>query len=351
MIGRTDSAMLSVNGRISRHMWFEELMGFKEESPEQVRERISVSGPVLTSSSNGRSYRCGRLQIRSLGALRQDVRDAAVPCTGRLTLREIVADVQDLHADPSNTGALFQVASQFNLLEMTGPDVLPEMGVGIYEYDRTQGPACAIACGAGTIFRNYFVEVNGRTGQSAGNQIDCLAALGDALDNSGDRLWTMSNGYALPSQAGLHEIHDRLVSADETELDVLRQCLRIGIQQDAQVTLRGRSHAVSQAYCSALPVAYSRLPSTVWEPFARLVLDAAYEATFCAAVLNALQTGSSRLFLTLLGGGAFGNNTEWIIDAVRRAVDRYRNAPLDVAIVSYGSSHPAVKRLVREALS
>jgi len=37
--------------------------------------------------------------------------------------------------------APFQVASQFNLLEMTGPSVTPEHGVARYAHDPTQGPA------------------------------------------------------------------------------------------------------------------------------------------------------------------------------------------------------------------
>ncbi|MCK5683507.1 hypothetical protein KAJ27_05280 [bacterium] len=54
---------------------------------------------------------------------------------------------------------MFQVASQFNLLEMVSPGVTPEEGVGRYEHDHTQGPACAIACGVGTIYRNYFEAI------------------------------------------------------------------------------------------------------------------------------------------------------------------------------------------------
>ena len=41
----------------------------------------------------------------------------------------------------------------------------------------------------------------------------------------------------------------------------LRQLLRIGIQWNTQVTLNDAKHTVSQAYCSALPVAYSHHPS------------------------------------------------------------------------------------------
>jgi hypothetical protein len=101
-----------------------------------------------------------------------------------------------------------------------------------------------------------------------------------------------------------------------------------------------------QAYCSALPVAYGNQPTDEWADFAQLVLEAAYEATICTAIINASKTGSTKLFLTLLGGGAFGNRDSWIADAIRRAIEKYRKFSLNVAIVSYGSSKPAVTSLI-----
>ena len=325
--------------------WFEELTGFRELSPSQVRENITVDGDTLTSLVNGRTFTCGRLETPSLGELRQRV-GCERHARGRLTLREVVGDVSDLHADESNAGSLFQVASQFNLLEMVSPRVTPEQGVGIYERDLTQGPACAMAAGAGTIYRNYFVELDGEIGQSADRQIDCLSDLGATLANTGERLWEMRNGYALPSGDGLLEIAERLEASSEKERDQLRQRLRIGVQWDTQVTIRGSSHTVTQAYCSALPVAYSHHPPDLWEAFARLVLEAAYEATTCAAILNALSTGNNRVFLTLLGGGVFGNRTDWIIESIERALGLYEDWDLDVAVVSYGHSKPQVRQFV-----
>ena len=58
-------------------------------------------------------------------------RDPHVPAGNRIAVREVVADVQALHADAANAGTLFQVASQFNLLEMTSPDLTPEQGYAI----------------------------------------------------------------------------------------------------------------------------------------------------------------------------------------------------------------------------
>ena len=324
--------------------WFERLTGFREESPQQVRSNLVVEDGELRSLVNNKTFVAGRLEIPSLGELRQRIQDTGK--TGKLSLREIVADVQSLHTDPANAGALFQVASQFNLLEMVSPNRTPEQGVGIYSRDRTQGPACAAACGAGTIYRNYFVPTNGQIGQSTANQIDCLSDLATAWENSQNRLWQMKNGYALASYKGLTAISQRLQAASEEERDEFAKLLRIGIQWQTQVTLKDCQHKVSQIYCSALPVAYSPLPAKLWSGFAKLILEAAYETTICTAILNAQINGDNRLFLTLLGGGAFGNETSWIIDSIARALRLYQNIDLDVAVVSYGASKPFVRELI-----
>ncbi|MEH2306455.1 hypothetical protein [Nostoc sp.] len=327
--------------------WFETLTSFPEESPQQVWQNITVDGKVLKSHVNGKVMVCGQLETPSLAELRERVHSSGYE-VGKISVREIVANVQHLHINESNADSLFQVASQFNLLEMVSPNVTPESGVGIYENDPTQGPACAIAAGAGTIYRNYFATVNGQTGQSTTNQIDCLADMGVALGNSKSRLWEMKNGYALASHSGLVEISNRLRAASESELDGLRELLRIGIQWSTQVTLNNCKHTVSQAYCSALPVNYSRHSSNLWTEFARLVLEASYEATICTAILNSIRNGNNRLFLTLLGGGTFGNETDWIIGGIQRALNLYKYADLDVAIVSYGSSKQYVQQLVNQ---
>lgn len=327
-------------------VWFETLTGFPETTPDKVREKLYVDGERLISRVNGREMVCGRLETPSLAELRERTRACQRPARA-MTLREVVADVRALHANPQHGGALFQVASQFNLLEMVSPRVVPEEGVAIYEHDHTQGPACAIACGAGTIYRNYFAPVNGKTGQTADNQIDCLADLGRALGNDDGRLWRMRNGYAMASHEGLIEIGERLRGMSETQRDDLRKLLRIGIQWNTEVTVKGAGHLVSQAYCSAVPVAYSRLSSELWEPLARLVLETAYEATLCAALLNGSSTKNNHVYLTLLGGGAFGNDMSWIIDAIRRALEMCKNWGLDVTIVSYGRPEPALEPLIQ----
>ena len=314
--------------------WFSDLTGLPNDQLDTVQAGIRVKGEVLICRSNGRHLRAGQLLLPALG-------DLSPPASGpdRISVTEIVADVRALHADPANAGAVFQVASQFNLLEMIGPEIPPAAGIARYASDLTQGPASAMACAAGTIYRAYFVPIGGQIGQTASHQLDMLADLGRALGNQDQALWQMRNGYALPCINGLQAIAARISKADPA---ALARLLRIGVQRGTEVTLPGAGHLVHQVYASALPIAYADAPAADWEPFARLVLNAAYQATFAAA----LSLGAKCLFLTRLGGGAFGNPPDWITDAMAGAIRAYRAAPLDVRIVSYGHPSPDNRSLI-----
>jgi hypothetical protein len=114
----------------------------------------------------------------------------------------------------------------------------------------------------------------------------------------------MQNGYALGTQSGLDAIARHLGTLATDQIDVLREKLRVGIHRDVEVTETAGPDRplVSQSFCSALPVAYSRVPAVHWEPFAAVVLEAAYEATMWATMLNAQRGASNVVFLTLLGG-------------------------------------------------
>jgi hypothetical protein len=329
--------------------WFERLTGFQETSYDETRARLRVEGDRLRSSVNDQSYQIGQLELASLEALRERAKSGA-RLRGRIRVRTVSGDVRELHQLSQYAGALFQVASQFNLLEMPHYDVTPEDGVTSYENDRTQGPACAIAAGAATIYRNYFVPVGGGLGQTEDRQFDGLADLGNALSAALDRpvetLWTMRNGYALCTRSGLDAIADHLGKLGSQQLNDLRGKLRIGVHRDVEVTeATGNRPLVSQAFCSALPVACTSVSSPYWEPFATLVLEAAYEATLWAAVENAQRGVSNTVLLTSVGGGAFGNSDTWIEKAMLRALQLVSKIDLDVWLVSYRAPSRAQKQI------
>lgn len=217
----------------------------------------------------------------------------------------------------------------------------PERGIAIYAHDHTQGPACAIVCAAGTVYRNYLC--NDGVGQGE-RQIDTLRPVADLLGTQ-EHFWTMQNGYALPTDAQAMARVAAKFKADEGLEQRCEEALEVGVQWDTEVMPAPHSvgasprHRVAQVYVSAVPVAYVyRTTTSDWEPFARMVLRSAFDATLCAArVLAAERRERVTVFLTQPGGGAFGNQTQWIVDAMQTALERHRDAPLDVVNVHYGA--------------
>ena len=294
----------------SKMTWFENLTGFDELPTDQVRENLRIDGERLVSLANDKSFVAGEFTTPTLDHLRAGVE---IPAAGQsIQVAELVGDVRALHQDPKNENAVFQVASQFNCLEMVSPHAVPEAGVGIYQSDPTQGPACCICAGAGTIVRNYFVELKGQLGQSETNQVDCLAGIDRYFDNKTHQHWRMQNGYCLPTSAGLAAVEDKLASLPLIEREQLCGKLMVGVQAGTEVTIGESNHRLSQVFCSALPVAYSDVPAGNWNHFPRLILDATYELTFYIALQNLMQNDCNKLYLTLVGGGVFGNKLDWI---------------------------------------
>ena len=334
--------------------WFERLTGFREGAYAATQDKLKVEEGQLKSLVNGKSYGVGQLELVPLTSLRERVNAAEVP-SGRMKVSVVRGNVRAMHQLPENAGALFQVASQFNLLEMVSPAVTPEHGVTRYQHDPTQGPACAIAAGAATIYRNYFVPVGDRLGQTKEHQLDGLAQLGRALSEALGQpiqtLWSMENGYAMCSRSGLDLISNYLATLQHDKTEALMGMLCIGVHSDVEVTDANElvRPKVSQAFCSALPVAYGRADlSTHWTSFAKLILQAAYEATMWAAVLNAQRGASRVVLLTRLGGGAFGNDDAWIQEAILRALRKAKEYDLHVKLVSYGEPSQAMLSIVAE---
>lgn len=344
-------------------MWFQTLFGFHEREYRQTQASFSLVEKTVTSKANGRSWQAGSFTTPTLTTVRESGRSLLTDRSYGPILVEHIAvdDALQLHA--VCPGALFQVASQLNCLEFPTASTTPEQGVTGYAEDMTQGPACSLACAASTVVRNYLVNVahyalagprttpaadeeeeagavheegkrqylasvEGRLGQHADSQINNVDLLERALP--GGPYWRVRNGYTLstPSAlAGLPTAMEQAMAGVPGGRDQLMGCIKLGLHRDAEVTFSSRyvepatPVIVSQAFCSAASIAYAQ-GTTVqqWEPLARLLLDAHYEGTLWAAVLNAERTGVRDVYLTFVGGGVFGNPAEWIAGAMGRAV-------------------------------
>jgi hypothetical protein len=348
--------------------WFKNLFGFVDDNPSEFDENwarfaYDAQTGVLSLRDNPQTWKAGKFEVVSFGDLHNAAEQKAMGLPGnKATIRFVAGDVAILHSDPEYAGACFQAASQFNCLEFAKNDVTPEMGVANWVVDLTQGPACAISCGAGTIVRTYFAHEGGTQPQRAGNQINTLDGVIEALTakaSAASSLVDVRNGYTDSDKKRLALLAKTVNGLSPEDRKRVMYLLKVGVQIDTQVTCKKTASSeeyfwhmvpngqlVTQVYASALAVNYACCGPDAWEPLARLVLKAAYKATIYAAILHA-QTPRPKVVLTALGGGVFGNKDEWIADAIVGALSMFAPVGIDVVINEF---RPGDLYYIRDAI-
>merc|ERR1719412_199629 len=103
---------------------------------------------------------------------------------------------------------------------------------------------------------------------------------------------------------------------------------------------KNRGDLITHVLCSACSIGYNGFGSDPWKPLAKLVLEACYEATLYLGLENYHRhrdkhPNANKVFLTLVGGGVFGNPSLWIFEAIEQACIKFQNTPLDVKIVAF----------------
>ena len=142
-------------------------------------------------------------------------------------------------------GAVFQVASQFNCLEMVGPAVTPNHGITQYVLDKTQGPACALACPGGTLFRNYFVNGSGQG--TGGAQINTLSSVEKLLASGKSMSLTQYEEFARQENFLLynHDVtHKRRLNDSKLAEEQFRDFLKKVDSSQLKDEQRGREEVI-----------------------------------------------------------------------------------------------------------
>jgi len=325
--------------------WFEDIFGFRESNFEATRCQFQCSDNTLASAGNGRTFAVGPFDAISLQDLHRGLAQASASATdahwstGDLSfeLRE-EDNWRKLHEEESSAGAVFQASSLFNCLETT-TGRCPEDGISFYSQESTQGSACALACPAATVLRNYFAGPGGN-GQAGDRQVNCMSEVAEVLQNSKQEYWVMRNGYCLPKVAGrIAALSGRIAGDVELEAQV-RSRVQVGVHWDTEVS--SGAHRVCQVFCSALPVAFVKSTrQSDWLGFAAPILEGAFDAVLAAAAtLAAKRAARVRVYLTTLGMEPLGNRREWVAAAIDRALHVHEREPLDVILVHSSKDAP-----------
>lgn len=306
-------------------------------------------------------FQCGSFQECSLGDLQDASNNLNFPGEGTFNVFEGLntnqhswfrpfLDIGALQANPDNADAVFQVASNFNGLETTHADQdFTQQLLADYIFDRTQGPAASISAAPGLILRRYLLHFDQHQpdvqwGQTLNNQINFLSNVANNLPIS-------PAGYVVFDHIPLAPTDDDL------------RLIKIGYHENVQVThglMRDPEHhyfiaddqqqIINQVFTAAIDLGVTNRRyrnNAIIQQWAQTVLNAAYEGTLRKAFIE----NKRKVFLTLVGGGVFGNDITWIIDALDRMRDFIRDSGLEVILIWYCSSNSAEHNQIRQRLA
>ena len=261
-------------------------------------------------------FSAGRFEAVSIGDLKRRAKESRQKGSDgriRLFILDGVSPATDIGSLQATAGpeTLFQVASQFNCLESPGPYITP---VANYFSDPTQGPRASISAFPGTLLRHYaapdeggerFVQTNN------GRQINLL----EAVCSPG--VAEVRNGYLTASG-----IADPL--AFVRALERRFEEIRIGMHDEVPVVLGYNwdgavegERRIGQVFTSTFAGGgYSRSNDTEHLAICVPLLRAAYLGTLLAAAV----LRRSKVVLTLIGGGVFGNPIPLIWESIQWAL-------------------------------
>ncbi len=155
----------------------------------------------------------------------------------------------------------------------------------------------------------------------------------------------IKNGYVKFTRDSLAVLHEEGPTYD-WKAAVGKVC--VGFQQNAQVTSGMKTselqmctdpnQSVSQIFSAAMDMGGWGNPSD--DPLviraACMLLQASYTACVAAARITAAQPGGAAVcYLTLMGGGVFGNKPAWIADAIVDVRDAIVESGVDFKLVLF----------------
>jgi hypothetical protein len=288
------------------------------------------------------------LKNKALGGGTFNVIEAINPSDADGTLRQV--DIGAMQADPKYRDAFFQVASNFNALELVSKnDQMTD--ITNYTKDLTQGPFASIAAPYALIYRHYYMfnrqYPNDPTQwkQTPAHQINFL----DKTDIP------VTNSYVDFSKTAPGAIKNFAV-----------ENIKVGTHRDVRILfgympnlkqfekVTDPRQKINQIFTAAVDFGSNWKFKTDDKAIkiAKSILDAAYEGTIRVAFVTHQDKlaewdklgGSGQIrpnnsvVLTLVGGGVFQNDFDWIADAIVKNKDFIVRSGMHVELVIFNAS-------------
>jgi hypothetical protein len=282
----------------SNVFWFENEFGFNE-TKENIAKFAIYDGNKF-HCPNG-EYSVGTFEQRFYDSFNYDHNWNCDSIESKINF--INEDIMVLQADPEFNHATFQIASNFNCLESKGRLQKPSDGIQMYVYDKTQGPAASISCGASTLVRNYFLPSVNLLSKTPIRVINGYPIM---LDNDSEEImnynWDDLTNYSI----GVGK-----------DFEVITDGKRI---------IRPNSQFVNQAFCSELSFGYEVSNTEFHHKISANIMRANTAMTIAAAI----EMHSDKCVLSPCGLGSFANKCENVAKGIKDAIHILGNANITI---------------------
>lgn len=324
---------MSSSKKMETSGWMKWFLGVRERELLTRREAVYKEGSFVNVAT-GRQWPAGQFDWPSIQELRKQVEAKVVPdfdARASPVLRVVDAcDVGELQAMlRTEDRAMVQIASNFNCLENPSRGCLPDYGGLVENYcvDATQGPAASFGVPAASLLRAHYAfhdpsKPPEEWGQTAKQQVELSGSVAKYFGKCVNGKVTLTGEEEALSPSQIGEVAEQI---------------KVGIHRDAQVIFgRGSSEIYMAMLEEPYPLVDQVISASVnWRsPGARPAQEqllsltrAALRAAYEGAYLAAIERGRHLLLLTLIGGGAFGNPQEMILEELAAAHARFASHP------------------------
>jgi hypothetical protein len=300
--------------------WFEFLNGFNEKLWDYTME--SLNPVVQEGSGSFTEISIEKLKEKIRGSKFSHIHKLNVLMRGRKTEKnEHMFDTSSLQFN-ALPNSLFQVASNFNCLELSSPHKNPFAGTYITQlmYDLTQGPSAA----GGAVFGSILRLVKHKN---------------DPIDLLSDTPFTPTNGK-------LYNVKNDMVS--KFNIDAIKIGLHTGVRASFNRASNKFEYSITgtkidQVFTSTCIFSNPKDSNT---KLAEILLEKAYEGVYLAGILRR----SPRIYLTLIGGGSFDNPMSLIIRKMLEVHEKYSvflPEDCEVILPIYESSRVDIEKLLK----
>ena len=299
-----------------------DILGVTEEELLQltIDERSSfIMGDTFINKNNGKATPIGKFYTSSVQDLLNTL-DTQLPKNNRHVPFKIIteADIGVIISSlKTKDKAMVQVASNFNCLEVPSRKTNIESGhlIESAHLDSTQGPAATFGPLAASLYRAHFYK----GGQGMNNQVNMLEDVEPYFSKPINGKLTLSghetdindvDHVVKQIKCGIHENSVILYGRDKDgrHFELYNACELVDQVFNASINIRNYGNRTSKS---------NQLKIT------RTLLRAAYESTYLSAIYRKREV----LYLTLVGGGVFGNPIDMIVEELVRSHKLYSGHP------------------------